>query len=186
MLDLAASARSAENAFGWVFRATGQRLTTGTRLRAELATRPAIRWRAALIQCLDDVDEGVRSNLEYRYVRDVERPHGLPRAARQVRVVRDGTPRCLDNFYQEAMVGVELDGRTAHPRGERFRDFRRDNAGAADGILTLRYGWSDITGSPCQVAAQIAAVLTTRSCVITPRPCSPTCSIGAGVGERSE
>jgi very-short-patch-repair endonuclease len=178
VLDLAAAARSAEDAFGWVFRATGQRLTTGALLRAALATRPAMRWRGELIQSLGEVGEGVQSSLEYRYVRDVERAHGLPRAARQVRVIRDGTPRYLDNFYELAQVGVELDGRTAHPRGERFRDFRRDNAGAADGILTLRYGWSDVTASPCQVAAQVAAVLSRRGDPTRPRRCSPTCPGG--------
>jgi hypothetical protein len=182
VLDLAASARSAEDAYHWVFRATGQRLTTGARLRSALTSRPAMRWHAALMQCLGDVYEGVHSNLEYRYVRDVERPHGLPRAARQVRVIRDGAPRYLDNLYEEGMVCVELDGRTAHPPGERFRDFRRDNAGAADGILTLRYGWPDVTSVPCQVAAQIAAVLRDRGWAAYPRPCSPSCPIRVRLG----
>jgi very-short-patch-repair endonuclease len=186
VLDLAAAAGSAEDAFGWIFRATGQRLTTGARLRNALVARRAIRWHEALIECLGEVDEGVSSNLEHRYVRDVERRHGLPRAVRQVRVIRDGTPRYLDNLYEKARVGVELDGRAAHPRGERFRDFRRDNAGAADGLLTLRYGWSDITGSPCLVAAQVATVLRTRGTPPTIHPCSPTCPIPKRVGQRSQ
>ena len=116
--------------------------------------------------------EGVHSNLEYRYVRDVERPHGLPRAARQVRVIRDGAPRYLDNLYEEGMVCVELDGRTAHPPGERFRDFRRDNAGAADGILTLRYGWSDVTSVPAR------SPRSDRGWAAHPRPALPSVHTG--------
>ena len=70
----------------------------------------------------------------------MERAHGLPAARRQVRVVRSGRPCYLDDFYADWLGGVELDGLVAHPPGERWRDFRRDNAGVADGIVTLRYG----------------------------------------------
>jgi hypothetical protein len=177
VLDLVTSAKTPDEAFGWVFRATGQRLTTAERLRATLAGRPKVRWRIQLSQCLNDMADGVRSNLEARYVRAVERPHGLPRAVRQARIVRDGQVRYLDNLYPEYLVCTELDGRAAHPPGERWRDYRRDNAGATDGIITLRYGWSDVTGRPCQVAAQVAAVLTQRGWPGSPRPCGTSCAL---------
>jgi hypothetical protein len=162
VLDIAATASTIDDAIAWVFRATGQRLTTAERLQRAMAARGRMFWRAELAACLDDAAEGVRSNLEHRYVWGVERPHGLPRPVRQARVTRDGQRCYLDNFYPEYLVGTELDGRAAHPSGERWRDYRRDNAGATDGIITLRYGWSDVTGQPCQVAAQVAAVLTQR------------------------
>jgi len=177
VLDLAVAASSADDALTWVFRATGQGLTTPERIRQTMATRGRMFWRAELSECLDDMADGVRSNLEQRYVRAVERPHGLPHALRQVRVVRDGRVRYLDNLYQAQLVGVELDGRAAHPVGERWRDFRRDNAGATDGVMTLRYGWSDVSGQPCQVAAQIAAVLTQRGWPGRPRRCGATCTL---------
>ena len=41
----------------------------------------------ALLDALGDVERGVRSNLEFRYVRGVERAHGLPEAGRQVRAL---------------------------------------------------------------------------------------------------
>ena len=129
-----------------------------------------------MLDALEDVEQGVRSNLEYRYVRGVERPHGLPRARRQVRVVRSGRVCYLDNLYDEFLVGVELDGLVAHPPGERWRDFRRDNAGAADGIVTLRYGWADVTGRPCEVAGQVAAVLRRSGWPGTARACGPSCA----------
>jgi very-short-patch-repair endonuclease len=136
-----------------------------------------MRWRPQLGACLDDMQEGVRSNLEHRYVLAVERPHGLPRAERQARVVRAGRVAYLDNLYREYLVGVELDGRAAHPAGERWRDYRRDNAGVTDGIITLRYGWSDVTGQPCQVAAQIAAVLSQRGWPGRARRCGSACAV---------
>src|SRR5208283_1028728 len=90
VLDLVASARSVDEAFSWFFRATGKGLTTAERIRDAMIARQKMRWRAALSSCLDDVGEGVRSNLEHRYVRGVERPHGLPHAVRQARVIRNG------------------------------------------------------------------------------------------------
>lgn len=177
VLDLAASARSVDEAYGWVYRAIGQWLTTPERLRQALTRRTRLRWHAELALALDDAAEGVRSNLEHHYVRDVERPHKLPHAARQVRIVHDGRPCYFDNLYEKYLVCVELDGRSAHPAGERFRDFRRDNAGAAAGIITLRYGWGDVTGSPCQVAGQVAAVLVQRGWDGAARRCGPTCGI---------
>jgi hypothetical protein len=177
VLDLAATARSLDDAFGWIFRATGQWLTSAERVRRALAARQRMRWRAELAVCLDDVDEGVRSNLEHRYVGQVERPHGLPRAVRQARVIRYGRVSYLDNLYEDYLVCVELDGRAAHPSGERWRDYRRDNAGAEDGIITLRYGWSDVTGQPCRAAAQVAGVLRQRGWKGTSCSCGSRCSL---------
>lgn len=178
-MDLATTAGSVDDAFGWIFRATGKWLTDAEHIRRAMAAREKLRWRAELAACLDDMGEGVRSNLEHRYVRDVERPHRLPRALRQVRIVRYGRPCYLDNLYGDYLVCVELDGRTAHPPGQRWRDYRRDNAGAADGIITLRYGWSDVTGQPCQVAVQVAGVLRQRGWTGSGRSCGPNCPLPA-------
>jgi hypothetical protein len=187
VLDLIDSANSVDGAFGWICRATGKGLTNADRLRGAIESRTKLRWRAAVLESLADVEQGVRSNLEYRYVRGVERPHGLPQAQRQVRVVRAGRACYLDNFYAEWLVGLELDGLVAHPPGERWRDFRRDNAGAADGIMTLRYGWADVTGRPCEVARQVAAVLGRRGWAGSLRACGPACAareVGAAPGRQ--
>jgi hypothetical protein len=58
-------------------------------------------------------------------------------------------------LYEQYAVAVELDGRAAHPGDLRWRDIRRDNAAAADGVITLRYGWLDVSQRPCLVAAQV-------------------------------
>jgi hypothetical protein len=39
----------------------------------------------------------------------------------------------------------------------------------------LRYGWRDVVGDPCGVAAQVAVLLTARGWSGTPQPCGATC-----------
>jgi very-short-patch-repair endonuclease len=72
---------------------------------------------------------------------------------------------------------VELDGRATHTVDKRWDDIRRDNATSAGGILTLRYGWLDVTQRPCQVAAEVALALSSRG-FQGARPCTPGCPVG--------
>ena len=74
---------------------------------------------------------------------------------------------------------MELDGQTAHPDGRRWNDIRRDNANAAQGQVTLRYGWTDVTGGPCQVAAEVGATLARRGWPGALRRCGPSCTLPA-------
>jgi putative AbiEi antitoxin of type IV toxin-antitoxin system len=78
VLDLAA-ARSEGDVVGLVTRAVGSRLTTPDRLRQHLDRRARHPHRRLLRDLLTDVADGAHSPLELRYVRDVERPHDLPR-----------------------------------------------------------------------------------------------------------
>jgi very-short-patch-repair endonuclease len=75
-------------------------------------------------------------------------------------------------------VAVETDGAAAHPEEARWRDIARDNAAAANGLVTLRYSWSDVTTRACHVAAEVAAVLSTRGWPGTPASCGPACPLG--------
>jgi hypothetical protein len=104
--------------------------------------------------------EGAESPLELTYLRDVERPHGLPRGRRQKS--RLGLRYVSDVGYDEWALLLELDGRDGHAEEGRFRDRRRDNAFALRALLTLRYGWYDVTDKPCAVAWQVATVLRAR------------------------
>jgi hypothetical protein len=175
-IDLTQTAASTDAAFGWLSRAVGRRLTTSALLRGAVDARPKIRWRAALLVALSDISEGAHSVLERRYVRDVERAHGLPAADRQVRVTLDGRTHYLDNCYQAIGLAIELDGQIAHAIEQRWADMRRDNLHAAAGILTLRYTWTDVTERPCLVARQVAAVMGERGAPVTLRPCGPACT----------
>jgi very-short-patch-repair endonuclease len=177
ILDLAEAATTVDDMAGWVTKGLGRRLTTREKLAAAARRRPLSHWRRELAELLSDDMAGVHSALEFRYVRDVERPHGLPAAARQLRFRDQGRSGYRDVLYDEYGVAIELDGRIAHPAESRWRDIRRDNAAAADGITTLRFGWLDITSDPCAVAAQITRALRQRG-YPSGRPCRPGCPVG--------
>jgi hypothetical protein len=176
VLDLWQSARTLDDAIGWVTRAIGRRLTTETRLRQAMSARGRIRWRKPLAELLSPDLTGVHSVLEYRYVRGVERPHRLPRGSRQARAKRGGHSEYRDTLYEAYRLVVELDGTAAHPADRRWQDIRRDNAAAAAGLTTLRYSWLQISSSPCQIAAEIGEVLARRGYAGV-RPCAPGCPV---------
>ncbi|NJC73286.1 hypothetical protein HC031_26720 [Planosporangium thailandense] len=177
VVDLTQTAASVEQALSVIARACGRRLTRPDRVAAALSARKRLRWRAELSAALDDVTVGAHSILELRYLRDVERAHGLPRASRQHTVVRRGGRRYDDVRYAQFGVVVELDGRAAHPDETRWRDMRRDNASVVDGRRVLRYGWADVVGQPCAVAAQVATVLRASGWRGAPRRCAPGCTV---------
>lgn len=177
VLDLADTARTFEEALGWACAACGGRLTTPQRIAAAITQRARLRYRPALQLALGDITGGVHTILEYRYLRDVERSHVLPGAERQVRVVRSGRSEYRDVLYRKYLVAVETDGRLAHPAEGQWRDVHRDNAAAADGIITLRYSWSDVISRPCAVAAEVGAVLAQRGWPGPVMRCGPSCAL---------
>lgn len=177
VLDLTDTARTFDDALSWVCAACGRRLTTPQLVHDAMSDRPKLRFRAALQSALGDIAGGVHAILEYRYLRDVERSHGLPRAERQVHVIRGTRSEYRDILYREYLVAVETDGRLSHPAEARWVDVRRDNAAAADGIMTLRYSWSDVTDRPCSVAAEVGAVLSRRGWPGQLRSCGPGCGL---------
>jgi hypothetical protein len=181
ILDLAAAARTFDDAYGWISRGIGRRLTSPQSLGKALAARSRIRWRAWITEALQDAADGVHSPLERNYVHGVERVHGLPPARRQARFRHGSGTRYLDNLYEDYGVCVEVDGLTAHPAEGRWRDIRRDNVNLALGIATLRYGWPDTTEHRCRTAAEIAAVLRRRGWPGTLRPCGPGCPAASTV-----
>ena len=158
VLDLVEQAAGFDAAFDWACRACQRRLTKADLLASAMTRRTRLRWRGELAGALADIGDGVHSLLEYRYVRDVERPHGLPTADRQARARRG----YLDNLYEEYQVCVELDGRAAHPDDRRWQDIHRDNAAAADGQVTLRYNWADIAQRACLTAWEVGTTLLQR------------------------
>jgi hypothetical protein len=177
VVDLTQAAASFDDAFGWLCRSVGRRLTTAARLQAALDARPKARWRADLTAALGDLGSGVTSGLELRYVRDVERGHGMPPARRQAKVVLGLRTRYVDNLYEDAGLAVELDGQVAHSIEDRWADMHRDNAHATAGLITLRYNWADVTLRPCLVAGQVGQVLRQRGTAVRLRRCGPHCTV---------
>jgi hypothetical protein len=76
-------------------------------------------------------------------------------------------------------VAVEADGQAAHPDAARWSDAARNNAAAAGGVVTLRYPYSDLAARPCEVAAEVAAVLRRRGWDGLPRACRSSCPVTA-------
>lgn len=176
VLDLAQLAPNAEEAVGWSIRACQRRLTKPGLLREAMVQRARLRWRSDLTEALTEVREGVHSCLERRYLRNVERAHGLPTGNRQIFVARGLGRTYEDVRYRDYGTCVELDGAVAHPADSRWRDTRLDNANAADGIITLRYGWTDVAYRPCAVAAEVARALQRRGWTGSLCRCGPGCS----------
>ena len=180
VLDLIQSAATFEDAYQWICRAVGRHRTTAERIRAAMDARKKMRWRRELELALGDAGQGALSVLEYRYVRCVERPHGLPVALRQQRVRQRTGNRYLDNLYEAYGVCVELDGTAAHPSDEQWQDKRRDNWNLVhENIVTLRIGILDLGDRSCDTARDIATRLQLSGWQHHPHPCRrPSCSVG--------
>jgi len=181
VLDLTQTARTFDDVCGWVTRAFARDLTDEARLRKAMTQRTKLRWRSDLDELIAAVSGGDHSVLEFRYHRDVERAHGLPKPDRQVPFTGPGGRRGRrDRVYQEYGVVVELDGRLAHPAEHQRRDQARDNAAAVGGQQTLRYGWPQVKWEACATAAEVAKVLRRHGWEGRPRPCSPGCPVQQG------
>jgi hypothetical protein len=177
VLDLADVSRTAEDAVGWAIKACQRRLSTPDRITAALAGRNRVRWRRDLTDAVAEVRTGVHSPLELRYLRDVERRHGLPRGDRQAVTIRRGARQYADVRYTGYGVVVELDGVLAHPAEVRKHDSRRDNANTLDGFQTLRYGWVPVAYHACAVAREVGDLLRHRGWQGSPRSCGKGCPL---------
>jgi len=170
ILDLAA-VQTTDALVGLLAEAVGRRGVRPSEILAGLAALPRHPRRRLLTDLLADVDAGVRSPLERRYLQFVERAHGLPAAARQA----SPSGRFeVDAWYAAFRTVVELDGRSYHQGAARFRDYARDNRHVEMGLVTLRLGWGDVVDTPCAVARQVAAVLARHGWSGRPHDC-PRC-----------
>ncbi len=167
-------------------RAFQRQRTTEALLLTRLADRRRHAHRALLREILGDVADGAESAMEVRYVRDVERAHGLPLGVRQL-PTSVTSPERHDVGYVDQRVLVELDGRLGHEgRDARMRDGRRDRRDAVRGWLTLRAFWPDVAGTPCELAGEVGDVLRSRGWRGAPHPCRRrSCSVGPSRGSAS-
>jgi len=178
VLDLAETAATFDEVCEIVTRAISQELTDGPELLAAVDARVKVRRRAELRELVAAAAAGDHSVLEFRYTRDVERPHGLPEPDRQVPFTEPGGRRGRrDRVYAKYSVIVELDGTAYHPAEGVSRDRARDRAAAALGLQSLRYGWSDVRQRPCDTAVEVAKVLRRHGWDAEPRPCSLRCKV---------
>jgi Transcriptional regulator, AbiEi antitoxin len=177
VLDLAASAANIDDALAWVFRGCAGRHTTPVRLSTAMCLRRRMRWRTEVSRALGEAATGVHSLLEHRYLNGVERRHGLPPGTRQRVTWRDGSRQYSDVAYEEYGTLVELDGSAAHPEAARWTDIRRDRAQLADGRVTLRFSWTEVSTQSCAVATEIARILRQHGWTGTLRRCGRHCQV---------
>jgi hypothetical protein len=106
-------------------------------------------------------------------------------------VLARGTPVAgvgwRDIEYEGGDLVVEVDGRLGHEGWRaRQREGRRDRKAAVAGRLTIRCYWPDLVPSACELAADVAAILTQRGWTGRPRPCGKDCPVGRGGGGLEE
>lgn len=175
----ASAARDEAGAVALVSDCVHQGLTTAPRLAATLDRLPRLPGRALLLELLRDVGGGAQSALERRYLRDVERAHGLPAGVRQLReVTTAGTVVFRDVAYPAQGVFVELDGAFGHrDLLDRWGDLSRDLEAAAGGRTTLRAGWAQVLDA-CRLAAVVGRVMAARGWEGSVVPCGDVCPVG--------
>ena len=170
-----------DDLISWISRAVATRKVTLPALREELAHHPLHPRRMLLADILEAAESGLESVAEIRYVRDVEKPHGLPPMARQVPLdgtaaMADGRCRRIDFRDAERRLGLEIDGELVH-RDRQTVDRRRDREAAGRGDTNLRAGWFEVLESPCELAADVAVAQLARGWQGTPRACSRDCAL---------
>jgi hypothetical protein len=150
------------------------RLTQAVRIRAALDARPRLPRRTFLTGVLRDLERGTCSVLEHGYLTRVEQAHGLPAAQRQVRDSRHG-PLYRDVVYEQFDQLVELDGRMWHDSANQHdADLDRDLDAAVERLATVRLGWGQVYGRPCETAVRIGRLLSARGWLGRPTRC-PEC-----------
>lgn len=178
VLDQAAAASSEDAAIATVANAVQRRFVAARELVTELGQRRQHPFGRLLREVLLDVAEGAESAAEVRYIRDVERAHGLPKGVRQA-ATDAGRARAHDTGYCEYRLLVEVDGRVAHEGwARRVSDALRDRETTVAGEVTVRLMWPDVTSGACRSARDIAALLQQRGWTGEPHPCRrPGCVI---------
>lgn len=178
VLDIAARAETDTAAIAVLADACQSRRTTAERLLEGLGDRRRLRRRSWLVDVLRDVAGGTCSALEHAHLTNVERPHGLPRGARQARETSGARLVFRDVEYPGCGVLVELDGRLFHDsHRQRDADLERDFDAAVDGRTTVRLGWGQCTDRACETAARLARLLQQRGWEGHPSPCGPDCTV---------
>lgn len=143
---------------------------------------PRLRQRALLREVLADVASGTRSVLEQRYLRDVERAHGLPTGERQLRQATTSGVVHRDVRHLPERVLVELDGAFGHRDSiDRWADLQRDLDAAVHDHVTQRPGWAKVL-EPCRLADLVGAVLRRRGWTGRVEPCGPGYRADTGAG----
>lgn len=131
--------RDADGAIALAARACQLGVTWDERLLKAMARRKRHRWSDLLRSALSDVGEGAESTFEVRFVRHVERAHGLPAGCRQQ--PSGGGHRHHDCGYEAYRVLIEHDGQLVHSNPRQRRQY------SARDLDALIESWVTVRGS---------------------------------------
>ncbi len=161
VIDVAVAELSERAAMKQLTALITNRAAATVQVRTQLELRPPPRYRAALLQALDRMEQGVQSPLEELFAVDVEIAHGIPSARRQEPFIVDGRRLIEDAVYDHMGIPltVRLDGSTHLLPEVALRDRRRGNAAALAGRTCLVFGWDELTENPCRYSAEVAKAL---------------------------
>ncbi len=160
-LDAASAAPDELAAIAVLTSVVQQRWTSYEAVATALDQRSRMPRGTWLGKVLEDLALGANSVLEHEYLVRVERPHGLPRASRQLCSRAGGRRVERDVAYAAYGLLVELDGKTFH-EGTRARDhdLERDlDAAVHEDARTVRLGWGQVLGRGCLTAHRIGVLL---------------------------
>jgi very-short-patch-repair endonuclease len=137
--------------------AVASRMTTPDRIREALQFTPRLGGRRYLVNLLDLLALGCRSELEVWGYANVFAGLGL---RWQVPVSIGERTVYLDAYHEVGRLNFELDGRKYHSSVlDRERDLRRDAALAALGIMVVRFTHDRLVREPNEVRAQAIAIM---------------------------
>lgn len=183
LITLCSKAPSRTAALTLASDACRRRRTTPGRLLAHLDSRPNVRHRDWLRTVFLETALGIHSALESSYIRNVERAHGLPRGARQVRERTHRGVVYRDVLYEAYSLIIELDGRIGHDlSGERWDDMDRDLEAAVQDRMTIRMGWRHAEDRPCETADGLGTVFRLRGWTGDAKRCGPRCRVTPTIG----
>jgi very-short-patch-repair endonuclease len=120
-----------------------------------LAACPRIPDRRALTRLVDLLNSGATSPLEILAKTRVFTGAPFANLEWQAELRILGRDRRADILHRSTRTVIELDGRDFHgDNGQRLRDLERDVEFAAEGYVTLRFTYSDLTTRPrwCRLA----------------------------------
>ncbi|WP_018331318.1 type IV toxin-antitoxin system AbiEi family antitoxin domain-containing protein [Actinomycetospora chiangmaiensis] len=159
LVDLAVQRDDARGAMRFMTAGASASRLPGADIRKTLELRPPRRYRDALLAAAELLESGVQSVLEADYVTDVEAPHGLPPATRQVRRRTEAGTFVEDAEYDLPLgtLTVRLDGWATHrTRRTAYRDRKRDNVAELEGRARLVFGTEEVWTETCGTARVVA------------------------------
>lgn len=122
-----------------------------------------VRARKDLQRVVSAILVGDESHLERKGSATVFATNSLKQLLRQHRIRVDGTSYRLDYYDPETRTAIELDGAAYHgDLKARTRDITRDVTLAAQGILTMRFGYRDVMDRPDWCREKIVQTLRAR------------------------